>query len=268
MINLSREELIRYSRQLRLSDFGALAQQKLKDASVLVVGAGGLGCPALQYLAAAGVGTIGIADFDKIELHNLQRQVLYTDLDIGQPKVVVAGNLVTHLNSNVTVDLISTRLTGESALKTIAGYDIVLDCTDNYETRYAINDACVRLGKPFVYGSVFRYEGQVTLFNAVDKEKGRGPTYRCLFPKPPGEENTNCDDAGVIGFLPGLIGTLQAAEAIKWITGTGEGLSGKLLCVNLHSMQFDISEISRNEALWKGSGLDEVITGNDPGGNT
>lgn len=246
-MKLSKEELIRYSRHLSLKEFGMDAQLQLKLAKVLVVGAGGLGCPALLYLAAAGVGKIGVVDFDKVETSNLQRQVLYTEEDIGKAKAAVAVEHLRKRNSFVVFESFNLKLTASSAKQLFPDYDLILDCTDNFNARYIINDACVLLDKPFVYGSIFKFEGQVSLFNAKDKTGINGPTYRCLFPTPPADGTIpSCEEAGVIGFLPGLIGTLQAAESVKWITGIGEPLSGKLLSVNSLDMGFDLFEIPRN----------------------
>ena len=250
-MKLSKEELIRYSRHLSLKEFGMDAQIKLKQAKVLVVGAGGLGCPALLYLAAAGVGKIAVVDFDVVESGNLQRQVLYIEDDIGKPKADVAVEHLRKRNSFVGFESFNQKLSAESAIQLFPGYDLILDCTDNFNARYIINDACVLLDKPFVYGSIFKFEGQLSLFNAKDKTGINGPTYRCLFPTPPAEGTIpSCEEAGVVGFLPGMIGTLQAAEAIKWITGIGETLSGKLLSVNSLDAIFNLFDVERNENLW------------------
>ena len=251
-MTLSREELIRYSRHLALSEFGVEAQMKLKSSSVLVIGAGGLGCPALLYLTAAGTGKIGVMDFDVVEKHNLQRQILFTEQDTGRAKAEAAVEHLRKRNSFVEFETINVRLTEENSLTLFPAYDIILDCTDNFSARYMINDACVILDKPFIYGSLHKFEGQVSLFNARDTGGNHGPTYRCLFPQPPHPGTIpSCEEAGVIGFLPGLIGTLQAAEAIKWITGMGETLLGKLLTVNSLNMHFDLFEVQRNESLWE-----------------
>jgi adenylyltransferase/sulfurtransferase len=250
-MTLTREELLRYSRHLSLKEFGVASQLKLKNAKVIVVGAGGLGCPALLYLTAAGIGKIGVADFDVVSLHNLQRQVLFTEEDIGKPKAVVAVEHLRKRNSTIAFDIIDEKITFNSAQCIFQDYDLILDCTDNFSARYAINDAGVVLEKPFVYGSLFRFEGQVTLFNSPVADGNRGPTYRCLFPQPPAEGTIpNCEEAGVIGFLPGLIGTMQAAEAIKWISGVGETLSGKLLTINIFTLRFEIFSVERNESVW------------------
>ncbi len=237
----SEEEKERYSRHFLLQDFGEDGQQKLKNARVLVIGAGGLGCPALQYLAAAGVGTIGIVDGDEVGLSNLHRQILYTNQDIGQNKAVVASYKLQQINPHITTEVFEEFLNIENALDIIDQYDVVLDGSDNFEARYLVNDACVILGKPFVYGAILKFEGQVSVFNYQD-----GPTYRCLFPEPPkGILIPNCAEVGVIGVLPGLIGSYQANEAIKIITGIGNTLSGRLLMIDAlqmshHSIQIKL----------------------------
>ncbi|MCK0191088.1 HesA/MoeB/ThiF family protein [Arenibacter sp. F20364] len=218
----------RYQRQTVLKDFGPEAQQKLKDSSILVVGAGGLGIPALLYLNAMGVGTIGIVEQDIVEITNLQRQVLYTESDLGRPKIEVVLERLRLQNSTSKFKTFDTFLTRNNALEIISQFDIVLDGSDNFPTRYLINDACVILKKPFVSGAIQGFEGQLSVFNY----KG-GPTYRCLFPNMPSlEEIPNCNDNGVLGVIPGIIGNLQALEAVKATTGVGEVLSGKLLLFN------------------------------------
>ncbi|MEL6917303.1 MAG: HesA/MoeB/ThiF family protein [Bacteroidota bacterium] len=215
----------RYIRQTSLQDFGSIAQQKLADASVLVVGVGGLGIPVLQYLNAMGVGTLGMVEQDCIDLTNLQRQVLYNENDIGKPKLEVALEKLKLQNSQTQLKAHAAFLNRDNALQIISDYDLVVDASDNFPTRYLINDACVILKKPFVYGALHSFEGQVSVFNY-----NHGPTYRCLFPKmPSGMEIPNCNDNGVLGVIPGIVGNLQALEAIKVITGIGEVLSGKLL---------------------------------------
>jgi molybdopterin/thiamine biosynthesis adenylyltransferase len=248
---LSKDELLRYSRHLSLKEFGVESQLKLKHSSVLVVGAGGLGCPALLYLTAAGVGKIGVMDFDDVAVHNLQRQILFTEDDIGKPKATVAVEHLRKRNSFVAFESINERLNRDVALEIFPSYDIILDCTDNFSARYAINDACIILEKPFVYGSLFRFEGHLTLFNAKNLRGMPGPTYRCLFPLPPAVGTMpSCEEAGVIGFLPGLIGTMQAAEAMKYISGIGETLNGRLLSVNSLTMNFSVFEVERDESRW------------------
>lgn len=232
--SLSAAETSRYSRHLLLPEIGLAGQQKLKAARVLVVGCGGLGCPVLQYLAAAGVGTLGLLDFDTVDESNLQRQVLYATADVGQPKATVAAEKLRAQNPCITLQPHQVVLSAANALGLFAGYDIVVDCSDNFATRYLVNDACVVLGKPLVFGAIFKFEGQVTVFNYQS-----GPTYRCLFPQPPAPgEVPNCAEIGVLGVLPGLVGTLQATEALKIILEIGEVLSGRLLLVNALGMQF------------------------------
>ena len=224
-MDFSAEEIKQYQRHLSLPGFGPEAQGKLKEASVLVVGAGGLGCPALQYLAAAGVGRIGIMDDDSVDASNLQRQVLYTHDDIGHPKAEVASLRLSKLNPYVEIVPLVARLTRDNAKDALDGYEIVIDGTDSFNSRYLINDACVLFNKILVYGAIHQFEGQVSVFNLED-----GPTYRCLFPEPPPAGTVpNCAEIGVVGVLPGIVGCMQALEAIKVITETGDSLSGKLL---------------------------------------
>ena len=232
----------RYQKHLNLPEIGNTGQLRLKNARVLVVGAGGLGCPVLLYLTAAGVGSIGIVDPDVVSLSNLQRQVLYTTDEVGKPKAKMAVAHLNRLNPDLTFDAFNVALDRTNARSIISQYDIVVDCTDNFTVRYVVNDTCVTLGKPFVYGAIHRFEGQVAVLNAavgVDDagEVQRGPTYRCLFPEAPNQiEIPNCNDTGVLGVLPGVIGTYQASETIKLITGIGEPLTSHLLLVDLLSM--------------------------------
>ena len=231
---LSAAETNRYSRHLLLPEIGLAGQQKLKAARVLVVGCGGLGCPVLQYLAAAGVGTLGLLDFDTVDDSNLQRQVLFATADVGQPKAVVATEKLRAQNPFITLQTHQVVLSAANALALFAGYDLVVDCSDNFATRYLVNDACVVLGKPLVFGAIFKFEGQVSVFNYQN-----GPTYRCLHPVPPAPGDApNCAQIGVLGVLPGLIGTMQANEALKIILQIGEVLSGCLLLVDVLSMRF------------------------------
>ena len=226
---LSKGELERYSRHLIIPDFNIEAQLKLKRSRVLVIGAGGLGCPVLQYLTAAGVGTLGLLDFDVVSLSNLQRQILYDADQVGQKKIHAAHAKLSGLNEHVVFELHDTKITSSNALKIIDAYDLIVDGTDNFPTRYLVNDACVLASKPLVYGSIFQFEGQASVFNQLEEDGSRGPTYRDLFPTPPPPDLVpNCAEGGVIGVLPGIIGCLQANEAIKVITGIGETLSGKL----------------------------------------
>jgi adenylyltransferase/sulfurtransferase len=234
----------RYQRQIILKGFGEEGQQKLLQAKVLVIGAGGLGCPALQYLAAAGVGTIGIVDDDVISLSNLHRQVLYTPDDIDHPKVEVAASKLRQLNPDVNIYPYRIRLEKSNAFEIIRQYDLLIDGTDNFASRYMINDACFLLNKPLIYGAVSQYEGEVAVFSPhFLMGSTRGVNYRDLFPNPPKDgEVLNCAEAGVLGVLPGIIGTMQAAEAIKLITGIGTPLMNKLLTYNVLSQE--IYEVS------------------------
>ena len=228
------DEKERYSRHLLLPDFGESGQQKLKDASVLVVGCGGLGSPVLQYLVAAGVGRIGMVDADVVSISNLQRQILYATPDLGQPKVEVAKQKLSALNPNVTFDSYPVMLTPENGEQIISGYDVVIDCCDNFDTRYLIGDMTAQLGKVLVFGSIFQFEGQVTVFNYQG-----GPAYRDLYPEAP-EGVRPASEVGVIGVLPGIIGVIQATEAIKIIAGVGDVLTGKLLLYDALRMSFQV----------------------------
>ena len=231
---LSHEELLRYSRHLTLPDVGLQGQSKLRDARVLLIGAGGLGSPAALYLAAAGVGTLGIVDFDVVDRSNLQRQILHGTSGIGVPKTDSARERLRDINPHVRVESFAAQLTSANALDIIKPFDIVIDGSDNFPTRYLVNDACVLLDKPDVYGSVFRFDGQVSVFAAP-----RGPCYRCLFSEPPPPDLVpSCAEGGVLGVLPGIIGSLQALEAIKLIVGFGEPLIGRLLIFDGRKMQF------------------------------
>jgi sulfur-carrier protein adenylyltransferase/sulfurtransferase len=231
---LSQQELLRYSRHLILPNVELAGQRRLKGARVLIVGAGGLGSPVALYLAAAGVGTLGIVDFDDVDVTNLQRQLLHGTKDVGRPKLMSARERIHDVNPHVHVESYDTRLTSANALEIIREYDLVVDGTDNFATRYLTNDACVLLGKPNVYGSIFRFEGQASVFAAAD-----GPCYRCLFPEPPPPGLVpSCAEGGVLGVLPGMIGTIQAAEALKLVLGIGGTLVGRLLLVNALTMEF------------------------------
>jgi molybdopterin/thiamine biosynthesis adenylyltransferase/rhodanese-related sulfurtransferase len=241
---LSHEEQKRYSKQTILPEIGTEGQEKLRSAKVLVIGAGGLGCPVLQYLAAAGVGMIGIADGDIIEISNLQRQVLYTEQEIGQKKVAIAEKRLKALNPHIKIQTYNVNIDNNNALEVMQEYDIIVDGSDNFPTRYLVNDACVILNKPMVSGAIYKFEGQVSVFNYKN-----GPTYRCLFPEPPNaDESPNCADIGVIASLPGIVGAIQANEVIKIITSYGEVLSGKLLVIDTLSMDTRFFNFKLNEA--------------------
>jgi adenylyltransferase/sulfurtransferase len=231
---LAPDEVDRYARQMLLPPVGAEGQRRLKGARVLVVGAGGLGSPVALYLAAAGVGTLGLVDDDRVDASNLHRQVLYGTADVGRPKLDAAARRLRDLNPHVRVEPHRARLTAANAAALVAGHDLVVDGTDNFAARYAVNDACVAAGVPNVYGSVHRFEGQVSVFAAPG-----GPCYRCLFPAPPPEGSVaSCAEGGVLGVLPGLVGMLQAAEALKLLLGAGEPLVGRLLVVDALAMRF------------------------------
>jgi adenylyltransferase/sulfurtransferase len=231
----------RYARQISLPELGSAGQEKLRRASVLIVGAGGLGSPAALYLAAAGIGTIGLVDFDRVDITNLHRQILYGTSSIGRPKLDAARERLEDLNPEVRVVTHDARLTSQNALDILRPYDIVVDGTDNFATRYLVNDACLLLGKPNVYGSILRFDGQVSLFCTSD-----GPCYRCLYPEPPPPHLVpSCAEAGVLGVLPGVIGSLQATEAIKWITGAGQTLAGRLLLFDALRATFRVIQLRK-----------------------
>ena len=237
---LSEVEINRYSRHVIMPEIGIEGQQKLKQAKILVVGAGGLGCPVLQYLAAAGVGTIGVVDNDIVDETNLQRQILFSQEDIGNKKAQVAARQLKIQNPCVTIIPHGLRLASSNALETIKDYDLVIDGSDNFPTRYLVNDACLILNKSFVFGSIFKFEGQVSVFNYK-----KGPTYRCLFPEPP-VEAPNCSEIGVLGVLPGIIGTIMANEVLKVILGIGEVLSGRLFVMNALTLQTQIISFEKS----------------------
>jgi len=242
VVEFSSSELARYSRHFALPEFGTAGQQKLKHGRVLIVGAGGLGSPAALYLAAAGVGTIGLVDFDQIDVTNLQRQIMYTTANVGQRKLDVSAERLQQLNPEIEVRTHAARLTRDNALEILADYDVVIDGTDNFPTRYLVNDACVLLKKPYVYGSILRFDGQVSVFDAE-----RGPCYRCLFrePPPPGLV-PNCAEGGVLGVLPGIIGSLQALEAIKLIADVGEALIGRLVLFDALALRWRELKLKKN----------------------
>ncbi|MDP9200335.1 MAG: molybdopterin-synthase adenylyltransferase MoeB [Gemmatimonadota bacterium] len=239
---LTREELIRYSRHILLPQVGEDGQRVLKKSRVLLVGAGGLGSPVALYLSAAGVGTLGLVDFDAVDLSNLQRQILHGSSGIGSPKIESARDRLRDINPNVHVEPYETRLTAGNALDIARDYDLIIDGTDNFATRYLVNDTSVLLGIPNVYGSVYRFEGQASVFGAPD-----GPCYRCLFREPPPPDLIpSCAEAGVLGVVPGLVGTIQATEAIKILLGLGDTLVGRLLLVDAMKMAFRTLEIRRD----------------------
>lgn len=241
---LTQAEVERYSRQLVLPELGPVGQQKLKHSSVLIVGAGGLGIPAAVYLTAAGVGKIGVVDEDVVEKSNLHRQTIYSVEDVGRPKAKVAAERLRSVNPHVSVVPYENRLSSANALEILRGYDVVVDCTDNFPARYLVNDACVILGKPDVYASIFRFDGQASVFDSRI-----GPCYRCLFPEPPPPDSVqDCAVAGVLGVLPGIMGSIQAVEALKLILAQGEPLVGRLLLFNATDMSFSELRFKKNEA--------------------
>jgi adenylyltransferase/sulfurtransferase len=237
----------RYQRQIQLKEIGQIGQDKIAKAKVLIIGAGGLGCPALQYLAAAGVGTIGIIDFDVVETSNLQRQILYTIDDIGKSKSITATKRLEALNPEIKTKSYNFQITNKNALGIIENYDIIIDGTDNFATRYLINDACLLLDKPLIYGAVLRFEGQIGVFNFADNESNIKTNYRDLFPKPPDSASTiSCNDVGVLGVIPGIIGTMQATEALKIITGVGKPLANKIISYNaLENTFYDFEIVAK-----------------------
>lgn len=256
-VTFNKQELERYSRHLIIPEFNIDGQRKLKSAKVLVVGTGGLGSPLLLYLAAAGVGTIGILDFDVVDETNLQRQVLFTTDDVGTSKAKAAKQRLAKLNPYIRLNVHDVRLTSENALDIIKDYDLVADGTDNFPTRYLVNDACVLLGKPNVYASIFRFEGQVSVFNYTNKDGVTGPNYRDLFPTPPPPGLVpSCAEGGVIGVLPGIIGSLQANEVIKVVSGVGEPLSGRLFLFDALAFETRILKLVRDP--------ENPLTGDNP----
>jgi molybdopterin/thiamine biosynthesis adenylyltransferase/rhodanese-related sulfurtransferase len=239
---LTKEEVYYYDRQILLDTICMEGQLRLKKSKVVVIGAGGLGCPALRYLSAAGIGVLGVIDFDTVTVTNLHRQILYDYSDIGKNKAIVSKEKLEKINPFIKIEAFSEALSVTNCLEILNNYDVVVDCTDNYETRFLVNDACVLLNKPLVYGSIYKFEGQVSVFNWND-----GPTYRCLFKDFPSEESTtDCNAAGVLGVLPGLIGVYQANEVLKLILGIGEVLSEKLMILNGLTNQNTLFKINRS----------------------
>ena len=241
-MELSHEEILRYSRHLLIPEVGLEGQRKLKQASVLVIGTGGLGSPVSLYLAAAGVGRIGLVDYDVVDSSNLQRQIIHAESTVGKLKVESAKIRLLDMNPGIQVDAYNAPFTSENALEIAAKYDILIDCTDNFPTRYLSNDVAVFLGKPNVYGSIFRFDGQASVFYAKE-----GPCYRCLFPEPPPPGLVpTCAEGGVLGILPGTIGTIQATETLKLILGIGDSLVGRLMLYNALDMSFDFVNLKKN----------------------
>lgn len=241
-VELTNEEIARYSRHLIMPEVALEGQKKLKQARVLTIGAGGLGAPLAMYLAAAGVGTIGIVDFDVVDESNLHRQIIHGTSDVGRPKLESARETIADINPNVRVEAFEEQLTSENALDIFRDFDIIVDGTDNFPTRYLVNDACVLLGKPNVYGSIFRFEGQASVFYAEE-----GPCYRCLYPEPPPPGLVpSCAEGGVLGILPGAIGVIQATETVKLILGVGEPLIGRLLLYDALGMRFREMKLRKN----------------------
>ena len=244
-MNLDNDEIRRYSRHLILPEVGMAGQKKIKGASVLCIGAGGLGSPIAMYLAAAGVGRIGLVDFDEVDFSNLQRQILHGTADVGRPKGESAKDTLNGINPNCQIDVHKTMITSDNAMELIEPYDIVVDGTDNFPTRYLTNDACVLLGKPNVYGSIFRFEGQASVF----APSLGGPCYRCLYPEPPPPGMVpSCAEGGVLGILPGIIGCIQATEIIKLALGQGTSLVGRLMLYNALDMKFREVKLRRDPA--------------------
>ena len=240
-MGLTDQEKNRYSRHILLSEIGYIGQEKLQKAKVLIIGAGGLGCPVLQYLAAAGVGKIGVVDFDVVEESNLQRQILFTHLSLGRNKAIVAKEKATELNPHICIEAYPEGLNQHNAITLFKDYDIIVDATDNYESRYLINDASILTKKPIAFASIYKYEGQISVFNYKD-----GPSYRCLFPESP-VENNNCSQVGVLGVLAGIVGSLQANEVIKLILHIGQPLSGKIMLINTLTNQTRLIDLKKKE---------------------
>ena len=262
-IKFSRDELSRYNRHIIIPEFGLEAQQKLKASKVLVIGSGGLGSPVLLYLAAAGIGTIGIVDFDVVDDSNLQRQVLFGVSEVGKPKVEAAKRRLESLNPHINLKIYNTQLTSKNALELIKDYDVVADGTDNFPTRYLVNDACVLLGKTNVYASIFQFEGQLSVFNYMNNKGEVGPNYRDLYSTPPPAGLVpSCSEGGVLGVLPGILGSLQALEVIKVITGVGDVLSGRFFsfdALNFESRTFNIRRNPNNPLNGANPTIKELI---------
>jgi adenylyltransferase/sulfurtransferase len=239
-------DLLRYSCQLSLPGFTEATQQRLQNAKVLIVGAGGLGCPSAQYLAATGIGTIAIADDDIVSIGNLHRQILYTPAEVGKKKAIISAQKLQQQNPQIKIIPIVERITAENAMQLIQQYDIVIDGTDNFDTRYLLNDVCVLLNKPVVYGAIYQYEGQVSVWNVVNEDGTHSPNYRDVFPEVDGSQIPNCAEGGVIPTLAGIIGCMQANEVIKYITQTGELLAGKILILDAESLQSRVIKLANS----------------------
>ncbi len=239
-IELTSEEIKRYNRHMVLEEVGEVGQKKLKASSVLIIGAGGLGSPLGMYLAAAGIGKIGIVDFDKVSYSNLQRQILFSEGDVNQSKAEIAKERLLEINPALEVVSYNVKLSAENAIEILKEYDVIADGSDNFSTKYLVNDACVLLGKPLVYGSVLKFEGQVSVFDSKT-----GPCYRCLYPEPPADV-PSCEEAGVLGVLPGIIGSIQANEVIKLILNKGDSLTGRLLMLDSLQMKFKEFKFDKN----------------------
>jgi adenylyltransferase/sulfurtransferase len=256
-LTLNDDERLRYSRHVLIPEFNLNGQLRLKQSRVLAVGAGGLGSPILYYLAAAGVGTLGIVEFDRVDQSNLQRQILYTTRDIGKTKARTARERLLALNPHIQVELHETSLTAANAMEIISSYDLVIDGTDNFPTRYLVNDACVLSGKPYIYGSIYQFEGHVSVFNVTNSHGEAGPNYRDLFPTPPPPGMVpGCAEGGVLGVLPGIIGSMMANECIKVLTGIGEPLSGRLLLFDALSFETRILLVKKDP--------NNPLSGNNP----
>lgn len=258
-LSLDPTQLDRYSRHIIMDEIGPEGQAKLLDSSVLVIGAGGLGSPIIQYLAAAGIGTVGIADDDVVERSNLQRQIIHGDADVGEPKVESARRYIERINPDIEVELHNVRVEPGNVEELISNYDVVVDGSDNFRTRYLVNDACTLSGTPFSHGAIYKFEGQAITFPAGGNEQtgDRGPCYRCLFPEaPPEDEVADCATTGVLGVLPGTLGCIQATEAMKLVLGFGEVLDGRLLVYDAADMTFEEVPVKRNP--------DCPVCGDDP----
>ena len=243
-------EISRYSKQSILPQIGIDGQKKLSNAKVIVIGAGGIGCPVLSYLTSAGIGTIGVFDFDTVEISNLHRQVLYDESQIGIKKTEAAVNKLQKLNSDTSFNFHDCYLNSKNGFEILNGYDVIVDATDNFKSRYLINDICINLSKPFVMGAINKFEGQVAVLN-----HNNGPTYRCIYPDIPGKDSiSNCEESGVIGSLCGIVGTITATEVIKLITGAGNMITGEILYINSLTMEFSKIKVKRNS-----SAVDEII---------